>query len=303
MEGVRILISDAATRPFWRKAPMFLDAIKFQESAFALPFAYIGMALADVYAGGDGFPGWRVFVWITVAMVSARTVGMSANRVIDRHIDAKNPRSAQRHIPMGLISAPEMTAMAIIAFAVFMFAAYQLNTLALALAPVAAAYLVFYPYTKRFTWTANLLLGWALAISPSAAWIGVNGSLSGEPILLSLSVALWAGSFDILYHTQDYEFQRENGLNSVASRFGVAAAFRIAQTLDVMAVACLACLWFWMSLGWPFLVACGVASCILWYKYRLVSPNDLSKMGVAFGRINAYVSMTMLVGTVAAILL
>ena len=282
---------------------MFLDAIKFQESVFALPFAYIGMVLGDVHAGGDGFPGWRIFAWITIAMVSARTVGMSANRVIDRHIDARNPRSAQRHIPLGLLTAPEMTTMAVVAFGIFLFAAYQLNTLALVLAPVAAAYLVFYPYTKRFTWAANLLLGWALAISPSAAWIGVNGSLSLEPVILSLAVAMWAGSFDIIYHTQDYEFQRENGLHSVASRFGVVNAFRIAQTLDILAVACLVSLWAWMGLGWPFLAACGVASCILWYKYTLVSPEDLSRMGVAFGRINAYVSTTMLVGTVLAILL
>ena len=118
---------------------------------------------------------------------------------------------------------------------------------------------MFYPYTKRFTWTANLLLGWALAISPSAAWIGVNGSLSLEPMLLSLAVALWAGSFDILYHTQDFEFQRENGLHSVAARFGVVKAFRIARTLDVLAVAALVALWAWinvtnsMELGWPFL--------------------------------------------------
>lgn len=288
---------------------MFLDAIKFQESVFALPFAYIGMALADVHTGGDGFPGWRSFAWITVAMVSARTVGMSANRVIDRHIDAKNPRSAQRHIPQGLLSATEMTTLAAVAFAIFLFAAYQLNMLALVLAPVAAAYLVFYPYTKRFTWTANLLLGWALAISPSAAWIGVNGSLSLEPVLLSLAVALWAGSFDILYHTQDFEFQRENGLHSVAARFGVVNAFRIARTLDVLAVTVLVALWAWinltnsMDMGWPFLAACGVASCILWYKYRLVSPTDLSRMGMAFGRINAYVSTTMLIGTILAIYL
>ena len=280
---------------------MFLDAIKFQESVFALPFAYIGMVLADIHTGGDGFPGWRTFAWITVAMVSARTVGMSANRVIDRHIDAMNPRSAQRHIPQGLLTATEMTVLAGVAFAIFMFAAYQLNMLAFVLAPIAAAYLVFYPYTKRFTWAANLLLGWALAISPTAAWIGVTGSLSLEPVVLSLAVALWAGSFDILYHTQDYEFQRENGLHSVASRFGVVNAFRVARTLDVLAVACLVSLWVWMGLGWPFLAACGVASCILWYKYRLVSPDDLSKMGVAFGRINAFVSTTMLVGTIVAI--
>ena len=275
---------------------MVLDAIKFQESVFALPFAYMGMVLA-----GGGFPGWHTFAWITVAMVAARTVGMSANRVIDRHIDAMNPRSAQRHIPQGLLSAAEMTVLASVAFAVFMFAAYQLNMLAFILAPVAAAYLVFYPYTKRFTWTANLLLGWALAISPTAAWIGVTGSLSLEPVILSLAVALWAGSFDILYHTQDYEFQRENGLHSVASRFGVVNAFRVARTLDVLAVTCLVSLWVWMGLEWPFLVACGVASCILWYKYRLVSPNDLSKMGMAFGRINAVVSTTMLLGTIVAI--
>ena len=292
------MTAEARPAALWRRAPLFLDAIKFHESVFALPFAYIGMALA-----ADGWPGWEKFIWITVAMVSARTVGMSANRVIDRHIDARNPRSADRHIPAGLLSAPEMTALALVAFAVFLFAAYSLNTLALILAPVAAAYLVFYPYTKRFTWTANLLLGWALAISPSAAWIGVTGSLTLEPVLLSLAVALWAGSFDIIYHTQDYEFQRENGLNSVASRFGVRNAFRIARSLDAAAVAALLALGVWMSLGLPFFVACAVAATILWYKYRLVSPDDMSRMGVAFGRINAYVSTTMLVGTLLAIYL
>ena len=213
---------------------MFFDAIKFHESAFALPFAYMGMTLA-----ADGFPGWRVFAWITVAMVSARTVGMCANRVIDRHIDALNPRAKDRHVPAGLLSAAEMTVAAAAAFAVFMFAAWRLNPLALALAPVAAAYLTLYPFSKRFTWAANLLLGWALAISPSAAWIGVTGSLSWEPVLMSLAVALWAGSFDIIYHTQDVEFHRNQGLHSVASRFGVAAAFRIARVMDVLAVICL----------------------------------------------------------------
>ena len=292
------MTAEARPAALWRRAPLFLDAIKFHESIFALPFAYIGMALA-----AGGWPGWDKFLWITVAMVSARTVGMSANRVIDRHIDARNPRSADRHIPAGLLSAPEMTALALVAFAVFLFAAYSLNTLALILAPVAAAYLVFYPYTKRFTWTANLLLGWALAISPSAAWIGVTGSLTFQPVLLSLAVALWAGSFDIIYHTQDYEFQRENGLNSVASRFGVRNAFRIARSLDAAAVIALLALGVWMSLGWPFFVACAAASVVLWYKYRLVSPDDMSRMGVAFGRINAYVSTTMLVGTLLAIYL
>ena len=280
----------------WRKAPLLLDAIKFHESVFALPFAYIGMTLA-----AGGFPGWPTFIWITVAMVSARTVGMSANRVIDRHIDAKNPRASGRHLPQGLLSAAEMVGLAIVSFGIFMFAAAMLNTLALALAPVAAAYLTLYPYTKRFTWAANLLLGWALAISPSAAWIGVTGSLSMEPVLISLAVAMWAGSFDIIYHTQDVEFHHANKLNSVAARFGVVNAFRIARSMDVMALVCLVSLGIWMSLAWPYFTGCAVAAGILVYKYALVSPADLSKMRVAFGRVNAYVSISMLTGTVWAV--
>ncbi len=280
----------------WRKGPLFLDAIKFHESIFALPFAYTGMVLA-----ADGFPGWETFAWITVAMVGARTVGMSANRVIDRHIDARNPRSANRHLPLGLLSAPEMIALAAASLAVFMFAASQLNPLALALAPVAAGYLILYPYTKRFTWAANILLGWALAIAPSAAWVGVTGTLPWEAVLLSLAVALWAGSFDIIYHSQDYAFQRAQGLHSIASRLGVVNAFRMARTFDVFAVLCLAALGVWMELAWPYFVGCAVASGILVYKYRLVSPSDLSRMGVAFGRINAYVSTTVLATTLLAI--
>ena len=290
VSGARLAVS------VWRKAPMFLDAIKFHESVFALPFAYVGMTLA-----AGGFPGWAIFGWITLAMVSARTVGMCANRVIDRHIDARNPRAKDRHVPAGLLSAAEMTAAALIAFSVFLFAAWRLNTLALALAPVAAAYLTLYPYSKRFTWAANLLLGWALAISPSAAWIGVKGSLSWEPVLISLAVALWAGSFDIIYHTQDVDFHRKNGLHSVASRFGIAKAFWIARTMDVLAVICLVGLGVWMDLGLPFFAACAVASGVLAYKYMLVSPNDLSRLGVAFGRINAYVSLTMLIGVALAV--
>ena len=161
-----------------------------------------------------------------------RTVGMAANRIIDRHIDARNPRNASRHLPSGKLKLLDMIVLTLLSLGVFFFAAAQLNTLALILAPVAIAYLVFYPFTKRFTWTANLLLGWALAISPSAAWIGVTGSLTWQPVLLSLAVALWAGSFDILYHTQDREFHIESGLHSVAKQFGIVRAFQIARILD-----------------------------------------------------------------------
>ncbi|MCI0437717.1 MAG: putative 4-hydroxybenzoate polyprenyltransferase [Chloroflexi bacterium] len=280
------------------KMQMFLEAIKFHESIFALPFAYTGMILA-----AEGLPTWRQFAWITVAMVAARTVGMSANRIIDRQIDARNPRAAMRHIPSGRLKVADMALLALVSLGVFFFAAAQLNRLALILAPVAIAYLVFYPYTKRFTWTANLLLGWALAISPSAAWIGVKGSMSWEPFMLSLAVALWAGSFDILYHTQDREFHLQEGLHSVAKRFGVAAAFWWARVLDALALAVLLALGVLISIAWPYYIGLAVAALLLIYKHSIVSPNDLSRLGMAFFRINAYVSTSVFAATLAALLI
>ena len=281
-----------------RKIPLMLGAINFQESLYALPFAYTGMLLA-----ARGLPTWHQFLWITVAMVSARTVGMAANRVIDRHIDAHNPRNAGRHLPSGRLRVADLGALITVSLVVFFAAAWQLNTLALILAPVAVAYLVFYPYTKRFTWAANLLLGWALAIAPSAAWIGVTGSYGWQPFVLSLAVATWAGSFDILYHTQDRDFYDEAGLHSVAHRFGVVGAFRLARALDVVAVVCVLSLGFWFGLGWPYFAGCICAAALLVYKHTLVSPDDLSRFGMAFFRINAYVSTSIFTGTLIALLL
>lgn len=281
-----------------RKLALFVDAIKFHESIFALPFAYTGMILA-----ADGLPALDKFVWISVAMVGARTVGMAANRIIDRYIDARNPRNASRHLPTGKLSVRDMTLLTLVALAVFVFAAAMLNPLALALSPVAVAYLIFYPYTKRFTWASNLLLGWALAIAPTAAWVGVTGSLAWQPVLLSLGVALWAGSFDILYHTQDYDFQKREGLHSVATRFGIIGAFRFARIMDGLALIALLALGLWMALNWPYYIGLALAAGFLIYKHRLVSPDDLSKLGMAFFRINAYVSTTMLAATLIALLM
>lgn len=280
-----------------KKLNFLLEAIRYRESIFALPFAYTGMVLA-----ARGLPTWSQFLWITVAMVGARTVGMAANRIIDREIDARNPRNAARHLPAGLLKTSEMVVLTLAAFAVFMFAASRLNPLAFALAPVAAAYLVLYPYTKRFTWLSNLLLGWALAISPSAAWIGVTGSLSWTPVLLSLAVALWAGSFDILYHSQDFDFQKKEGLHSVASRFGVSAAFRISKILDVCAIAVLIAVGVLASLAWPFYVGVVLAAALLVYRHSLISPGDTSRMGIAFMRVNAYVSIAVFLSTGVALI-
>jgi 4-hydroxybenzoate polyprenyltransferase len=152
------------------------------------------------------------------------------------------------------------------------------------------------------TWTASFLLGWALAIAPSAAWIGVRGGLGWEPVLLSGAVASWAASFDILYHVQDREFYVTSGLRSLAQRFGVRAAFRTARALDALALACLVGLGAWMGLAFPYFIGCAAAAALMVYKHSLVSPTDLSRMGMAFFRINAYVSTTMFVATLLAVL-
>ena len=275
---------------------LFFQAIKFQESVFALPFAYTGMFIA-----ADGLPTASQFIWITIAMVMARTVGMTANRVIDKNIDALNPRTSSRHLPMGILKTPELIAPGIIALSIFIFASYKLNELALYLSPIAIIYLIVYPYTKRFTWAANIFLGWALAIAPAAAWIGVRGILDIEVVLLSGAVAFWAGSFDILYHTQDIEIQRNHKLNSVAARFGVSRAFTIAKILDALTVVTLVFLGIFMVLHLIYFLGCLIVAFFLVYKYILVKPNDLSKLGMAFMRINAFVSTCILIATILAI--
>ena len=279
------------------RVPLFFSAVRFQETLFALPFAYTGMVLA-----AEGLPTWHQLGWITAAMVGARTLGMAANRLIDRRIDARNPRTASRHLPAGALASADVAVLTAVAAAVFFVSASQLNGLALALSPVAAAYLIAYPYTKRFTWTANLMLGWALAIAPAGAWIGVRGSLDWEAVLLALAVACWAGGFDVLYHVQDRDFYVRDGLHSVAQRFGVTTAFRAAQALDVVAVAALVALGVWMGLAFPYFVGCVIAAALMVWKYRIVSPTDLSRMGVAFMRMNALVSTAVLLSTLTAVL-
>ncbi len=281
-----------------RRLPLFLDAVRFQETIFALPFAYSGMLLA-----ADGMPTLHAFAWISAAMVGARTLGMAANRIIDRHIDSDNPRTAMRHLPSGLLKAADLYALSAVAAALLLIAAWQLNPLALALAPVAAAYLIAYPFAKRFTWAASFFLGWALAIAPSAAWIGVRGSLAWEPALLSCAVAAWAASFDILYHAQDRDFYVERGLHSVAQRFGIPAAFRISAALDALAVICLLALGLSLSLPLAYFIGCAAAAALLAYRRRIISPSDLSQMGMAFMRINAYVSTAIFVAVLVSTLM
>ena len=280
------------------KAHLFYEAVRFEHTLFALPFAYIGMFLA-----ADGLPTLSQFIWITVAMVGARTIAMSSNRLIHWKEDAANPRTVGRHLPKGLIKPREMAALLLVSMGVFFLAASQLNGLALALAPVAAVVVVAYSYAKYFTWGTHFVLGWADAIAPAGAWIAVSGSLSPECVLLSFGLAMWIGGFDIVYACQDIEFDKKYGVHSIPRRFGAEAAFWWYRSMHVLTAASLLALGIWMDLGVLYYVGWGIGTALLAYEQSLVKPHDLSKLQLAFFTINSYISMTLLLFTALAVTL
>ena len=280
------------------RAHLFVEAVRFEHSLFALPFAYIGMFLA-----ADGLPTLSQFIWITVAMVAARTLAMSSNRLIHWKEDAANPRTSNRHLPKGLLKPWEMGTLMLASVGVFMFAASQLNTLALILAPVAAAYVVAYSYAKYYTWTTHFVLGWADAIAPAGAWIGVTGGLEPEGVLLAFAVAVWIGGFDIVYACQDYDFDARYGVRSIPRRFGVEAAFWWYRGMHLLTSVSLLALGLWMDLGYLFFIGWGIASALLVYQHTLVKPHDLSKLHLAFFTVNGYISAALLLFTSLAVVI
>ncbi len=276
------------------KIVIFLEAIRFEHTVFALPFAYVGMILA-----ADGTPTLWQFAWITVAMASARTFAMTANRLIDRQIDARNPRTAGRALPKGLLSVGEMTGAALASAVTLTIAAWSLNDTCLTLMPGAVVILTLYSFTKRFTWACHFVLGLAIGLAPVGAWVGVRGTVDPEPLVLFLAVVFWLAGFDIIYATQDIEVDRREGLHSVPARFGVATGLRIARASHAMTVACLVALGVVAGLGVPYYVGVAGAAGLLVYEHSLVSPGDLSKVNVAFLNVNGYLAVSMLVMTIA----
>ena len=279
-----------------------LDMIKFEHSVFALPFALTGALLAARFAS-HGWPSWKQLVWIITAMVAARSAAMTINRIADLHYDKANPRTAQRALATGALSTAFAWTFTIGAVAVFFLAAWQLNPLALKLAPVALAILFFYSYTKRFTNWSHLFLGFALGISPAAAWIAVTGGLDVRMLILCAAVTLWVGGFDILYACQDVDFDRRAGLFSVPKRFGIANALLIARLMHVGVVALLSWLAASFSLPWPAWLGIAVVATLLAYEHSLVKPDDLSKLDAAFFTMNGYISISFLLfwGAAAAL--
>jgi 4-hydroxybenzoate polyprenyltransferase len=223
----------------WKKLRITLEMIKFEHTLFALPFAFLGAILA-----ADGLPTLRQILWITVAMVGARSAAMTFNRIIDRDIDAANPRTANRELPAGKLTTGFAWAFLAVSIILFFVAAFMLNWLTLALSPVALVSVLGYSYAKRFTAFSHLILGWALAISPTAAWIAVRGTIDSEvPLLLSLLVLMWTAGFDVMYACQDYEFDKKAGLQSIPARFGIRNALWIARLFHFQAFVALVLLY------------------------------------------------------------
>lgn len=274
----------------------FLEAIKVEHTIFALPFAYLGMVLA-----ARGWPGWHVFLWITVAMVAARTTAMGANRLIDRHVDARNPRTAGRHLPRGLLTPGALAGACTVSAAVFFVAAWQLDPLCLALAPLALVFLVGYSYTKYFTWTSHWILGFTDGAAAAGAWIAVRGRMEAPAWLLWLAVTVWIAGFDLLYACQDAEFDRRERLHAVPARFGIPAALRLARVCHALTAVALAAVGWSLGLGVAYWVGWLIVVGLLAYEHSLVSADDLSHLDVAFFSVNGYISVITFVAAVAGL--
>jgi 4-hydroxybenzoate polyprenyltransferase len=279
-----------------------LEMIKFEHSVFALPFALTGALLAARFTS-HGWPTWRQFLWIIVAMVAARSAAMTINRIADVRYDKENPRTAQRALVTGALSASFAWIFTLAAIAIFFLAAWRLNSLAFKLAPLALAVLFFYSYTKRFTNWSHLFLGFALGISPAAAWIAVTGHLDVRMLILCAAVTLWVGGFDVLYACQDVDFDHRAGLFSVPKRFGIASALLIARVMHIAVISLLAWLAASFSLPWPAWAGIAVVAALLAYEHSLVKADDLSKLDAAFFTLNGYISISFLLfwGAAAAL--
>ena len=276
-----------------------LEMIKIEHTLFALPFAFLGAVLA-----ANGFPSAYQIFWIIVAMVGARSAAMAFNRIADRDFDSRNPRTAARALPAGLLSVSFVLIFTLVSVAFFFLAAAMLNRLTLLLAPIALASVLLYSFTKRWTSLSHLVLGWCLAIAPTGAWVAVRGGIgSSVPLLLSFVVLLWTAGFDVLYACQDYEFDRREGLNSIPARVGIARALWIARFLHMAAFGALVWLYLVTKLGPIALLGVVATAGLLLYQHRLVRADDLGRLNAAFFTTNAFVSVILLVTFGTAIFL
>ena len=249
----------------------------------------------------NGWPGWPIVLWVTAAMVGARTCAMATNRLVDRWIDAANPRTAGRHLPRGLLGTSDVKRLAVGGAALMFVAAWRLNPLCLALAPLALLFLVGYSYTKRFTWTSHWILGFTDGIAAAGGWAAVRARIDPPAFVLWFALTVWIAGFDLIYACQDVEFDRAHRLRSFPARFGIAAALRAAQVCHVLTALAFAALGFMLGLGVLYWIGWLAVAALLIYEHSLVSPTDLSRLDVAFFNVNGYIAVILLAGVVGGL--
>jgi len=274
-----------------RRLLIILEMIKFEHTLFALPFALIAALAAK-----GGMPEWRQLGWLLAAMVGARSSAMTFNRIVDIEYDRRNPRTAGRALPAGVVTAAQAWVFTLATAGLLVVAAWQLNPLALWLSPVALAVVWGYSFTKRFTRLSHLALGLALGIAPSAAWIALTGELPLPPVVLTLAVLCWTAGFDIIYACQDVEFDRRIGLYSIPAKLGVGPALLISALLHLLAFAGLAVFGVLAGLKYGYFAALLPVAALLIYQHLIVRPHDLSRVNAAFFTANGAISLLLLVG-------
>ncbi len=271
---------------FLRNLKITLEMIKWEHSIFALPFALCGAMLA-----AGGLPAWGQLAWIVVAMVSARSAAMAFNRLADASIDAANPRTATRALPVGQLTPAFVSTFVLVSCGVFVLAASQLNRLTLMLSPVALAVILLYSYSKRFTRWSHLFLGFALGIAPAAAWIAVRGSLDPRILLLTAAVTFWVGGFDVIYACQDHDYDRSHGLHSLPRYLGIRNALVVARLFHVVMLGLLVALVITFGLGKLAVAGVVAVAALLLYEHSLIRHDDLSKLNAAFFTMNGVISV------------
>jgi 4-hydroxybenzoate polyprenyltransferase len=264
----------------------FARLVKFEHTVFALPFAYVGAFLAVM-----GVPGRGDLLWITVAMVGARSLAMGLNRLIDARIDAGNPRTAGRELPSGRLSPVQVAAFCAVSLVVFLVAVWQLDPLVRWLWPIPVVGFVVYPYLKRFTWLSHLWLGAVDGLAPVGAWVAITGELPWQAWALGVAVALWVAGFDLFYSLFDLEVDRAQGLHSWATRFGVRGAFTGARAFHLATVAALVLAGLGLEVGLGYWLGVLAVAALLLYEHLLVGPNDLRRLDAAFFTINGVISL------------
>ncbi len=285
-------------KPVSGKLKTYGSLVMFSHTVFALPFAYFALFLAS-----GGWPTFHNFFWVTVAMVGARNAANAWNRLADLDLDQKNPRTADRHLPQGIVSKREVFLLTLFCFGLLIIAAFQLHPVCIKLLPLAIIITAFYSYTKRFTWTCHLFLGLAEAIAPIGAWLAVTGSFSPGVIILGVIQALWIAGFDVIYATQDYEFDTREGVHSIPARFGVKKALAIAKMMHFSTVMLLLVLYLFFNLGWIYFTGVAIIAALLFYEHRLVSPDDLSQVKIASYSINQIIGPVLLITSITDIII